>query len=168
MRRLVYLARLAALVILLTFSGAAQDKRPAADESELKVLRTEIELLRTEVATLRSQMIRLELEHRRDSVRKTHIELQAVRSELGQLAERDRLREQDVRDLDSLLTHNDTDRGRQLDVQEARQHLAVHRARKLDMETEAARVRESELLRRLQQEEQAVERLNQALKVPQE
>jgi hypothetical protein len=121
-----------------------------------------LEDLRKEVAQLRRTVARLEFDRRRDSIRTLGNELAAIRTEHARLAELERAREQDVRDIEDLLAQSAAPN--QLDLESTRSELAVRRAREIAEATDAARVREAELLGRLHTEEQLVQHLNEAWK----
>lgn len=129
---------------------------------EVVELSATVRQLRTEVALLRRYVERFELERRRDTIRQIKIELGTLRSEQARLTEFDQTRRQDLRDIEELLVGGDLTADARPEVEGARAELAITRQREIDQQSEAVRVRESELLRRLEAEEHLAKRLEEA------
>jgi hypothetical protein len=129
-------------------------------------LRAAVDHLRAEVALLRNAVARLELERNRDRVQQLNEQLETVRAEQVRLIEFDRARQQDLGEIEELLMRDGVSAEERLDVESTRVELAVTREREIKEQTEAVRLRESELLRRLETEEQAAKRLQEAWRRP--
>jgi hypothetical protein len=151
-------------------SGVASGQEKISNEvtSEVAALRAIVEQLRVEVNTLRKDVLRLTIDRHRDLVRQIKAELDTVRAEQAQLAEHDRARKQDLRDVEELLARKDLGADEQVTMEAARGELAVARVREIEEQSEVARVRERELLHRLETEEQVIRRLGEAWKVSEE
>jgi hypothetical protein len=146
---------------LVLAAGCAQ----ADGKDDIATLRAAVENLRAEVAQLSKALTRLELERHRESIRQIKAEIETMRAEHARLAELDRARQQDLRDLEELMTRADASAGERLDVEAARNELAVTRGREIAEQSDAVRIRESELVRRLETEEQTAKRLEEAWKL---
>jgi hypothetical protein len=131
-------------------------------KGDLAALRAAVEQLRAEVNLLRTNLIRLQLERHRDNVRRIQSELESLRPEFARLEELDRTRQQDLRDIEVLLAGGNLAPGERAEIEMARGDLAVARGGEIDRQSEAARARESELVRRLETERQLLDRLAEA------
>jgi chromosome segregation ATPase len=131
-------------------------------KSEIAALHTAVEQLRAEVNLLRTNLIRLQLERHRENVRRLQSELEALRPEFIRLDELDRARQQDLRDIEALLASGNLASAERSEIEMARGDLAVARGGEIDRQSEAARARESELVRRLETEQQLLNRLAEA------
>ena len=129
---------------------------------EVAELSATVQQLRTEVALLRRYVERFELERRRDTIRQIKIEIETLRSEQARLTEFDQTRRQDLRDIEELLISGDLTADARPELEGTRAELAITRQRELDQQSEAVRVRESELLRRLEAEKHLAKRLEEA------
>jgi hypothetical protein len=152
------------LVMLIPASGDGFAQTNATPDSyaAFRQLLTVVESLRNEVAELRRTVARLEFDRYQENIGKLRNELSGVRLEQARLAELDRSRQQDVRDIEELLAQSEAPN--RLDLESTRTDLTVRRGREIAEQTDAARVRESELLSRLHTEEQLAKRLNEAWK----
>jgi hypothetical protein len=164
-RRTKLSAVLACVLVFGSINARAQDSNRVDIRDEVAALRATVESLRAEVTVLRMAMARLELDQRRKNIRQIEVELEAVRAENARLAEFDRARQQDLQDVEGLLTRGDVAPEERLNVESTRADLAIHREREITGQREAVRLRESELLRRLEAEEQVRKSLEEALKV---
>ena len=151
-------AVLACALVLALGSANGQDKVLP----DIKDLRATVDHLRAEVALLRNALARLEFERRRDRIQQMKEQLATVRAEQARLTEFDRVRQQDLREIEELLTRDGVPAGERLDLESTRAELAVTREREIVEQSEAVRRRESELLRRLETEEQAAKGLEEA------
>jgi hypothetical protein len=167
-RRLRKSAQLLCALALPVGVAWSQENTSAKAASEVAALRALVEQLRAEVSSLRKDVLRLQLERHRDQIRQIQAELETIRSEQAQLAEQERVRTQDLRDLEELLARGDFGAGEQVTLEPARGELAVARAREIEEQSEVVRVRERELRHRLETEEQAVRRLIEAWKISEE
>ena len=151
-------AVLACALVAALGSARGQDKV----HTEIKDLRASVDHLRGEVALLRHALARLELERHRDRIQQMKEQLETVRAEQVRLLEFDRARQQDLRDLEDLLMQGGVSTVERSDVESTRAELAVTRQREIVEQSDAVRLRESELLRRLETEEQAAKLLEEA------
>jgi hypothetical protein len=156
---------LLAFALLIISAAPGQEKTQSDLKGEVETLRATIAQLQTEVAQLRQGLAKLELERRRDVIRQMKSELDTLRAEHARLAELDRARQQDLRDIEEVLSRPDIAAGERMEMEASRSELAVARSREIDHQAEAARVRESELVRRLETEEQLAKRLEEAWKL---
>jgi outer membrane murein-binding lipoprotein Lpp len=145
---------------LLAVFGSARGEDQV--HTEVKDLRASVDHLRAEVALLRHALARLELERHRDRIQQMKEQLEAVRVQQVRLMELDRARQQDLRDLEELLKQGGVPAAERSDVEFTRVELAVAREREIVEQSNAVRFRESELVRRLETEEQAAKRLEEA------
>jgi hypothetical protein len=165
MKRVLILSALLTFALMLVFDNAkGQDGSEADVRSTVAALRANVENLRAEVALLREGFARVEIERRRDNIRRIKAEIESVRADHAQLNDLDRARQQDLRDMEELLTRDGVSAEQRLDAEAARSELAVTHGREIAQQSEAVRIRENELLRRLETEEQAANRLEEALK----
>ena len=141
-----------------------QDQRQTQIQSELAKAQAAIEGLRTEIAQLRQDVMRLELERHREILRQTKAELESVHAERAQLAELEKAREQDLRDLEALQVDRDVTVAERSEVEISRVEITVARAKEIDRLSEQARGREDGLLLRQRTQEQFIQRLEEALK----
>lgn len=142
-----------------------QDQRQTQIQSELKAAQAAIEGLRTEIAQLRQDVMRLELERHREILRQTKAELESVHAERAQLAELEKAREQDLRELEALQVDRDVTVAERSEVEISRAEISFARAKEIDRLSEQARGREDGLLLRQRTQEQFIQRLEEALKV---
>jgi hypothetical protein len=155
----------AVLALVSTFAsrnGSAQTSAPPDPPPGLRQLVAALEDLRNEVGELRRTVARLEFDRHQENIVTLRNELSANRAEQARLAELDRARQQDVRDIEGLLAQSDAPN--RLDLESTRSDLSVRHEREIAQQTEAARVRENEVLSRLHAEEQLAKRLNEAWK----
>jgi hypothetical protein len=152
------------MIAFAAANGADAENERGGDKSDISVLRATVEQLRNEVATLRGYVMKLELERRRDTIRQTKAELEKLRQEHLDIAELNETRQQDLRDIEQHLTREDLQPPERLELEATRAELAVARGRDLDQQSEAARSRESELLRRLESENFLAKRLEEAIR----
>ena len=153
-----------ACALLITCGGvSAQSSREDA-RSESAVLWQAIRQLQSEVARLRKDLGQIELDRHREILRLIRSELDVLQANQARLEEENRSRQQDISDVEGLLaTSTLADSGR-AEIQAAVSELTVIQAREIEDQKEAVRVRERELLRRLQAEEQTIMRLEEASK----
>jgi hypothetical protein len=157
-------SKLLAFPALLTWGVAtAQENSQPALKAEIETLRASVAELRAEVALLRKGIARLELERSRDSIRQLKAELEMLRSEQYRLADTDKSRQQDLHELEELLSRGDLPIEQRTEMQAARIEIAA-RAREIDQKSEAVRLREDEVLRALQVEEENGKRLEKTFK----
>src|SRR5262245_26847006 len=142
-----------------------QDQRQTQMQTELVKAQAAIEGLRTEIAQLRQDVMRLELERHREILRQTKAELESVHAERAQLAELEKAREQDLRELEALQVDRDVTVAERSEVEISRAEISFARAKEIDRLSEQARGREDGLLLRQRTQEQFIQRLEEALKV---
>jgi hypothetical protein len=158
------------LIFALAITAAAGDDLPQHSGSsgpaqQLRQMAAAIDELRNEVASLRRIVAELELDRHRENLRKLGAELATVRAEQATLADLERARRQDLDDLEKLLTGTELDAGQRLELETIRGEMTVQRGREMADSVDAARIRESELMRRFATEEQTVRRLDKAWKL---
>jgi hypothetical protein len=165
-RQLLQKCTVLACALAIAFSNARAQSKPQSDaKDEAASLRATVESLRAEVALLRKSVMRLQLDLHRENIQKLKAQIDTARAEQSRLAELDRARQQDLRDIEALLTQGETAADERLDMESARAELAVVREREIAEQSDAVRLRESELLRRLETEEQAAKRIDEAWKL---
>ena len=167
MKRLLIQFLLLACALVFVFENAhGQDKSGQGDvRNAVESLRATVESLRAEVTLLRATLAQLELERHRDNIRRIKAEIDMAQAEHAQLTELDRARQQDLSEVEELLTRGDVPAEQRLDAESARSELAVRKGREIAQQSEAVRIRQSELLRRLETEEHAANRLTEAWKL---
>jgi hypothetical protein len=151
-------AVLACAFVVALGSARGQDKI----SPDVKNLHATVDHLRGEVALLRHALARLELEWYRGRIQQLKEQIETLRAEQVRLKELDRARQQDLRELEELLARTGVPAEERLDVESTRAELAVMREREIVEQSDAVRLRESELLRRLETEERAAKRLEEA------
>jgi len=156
---------LASALMFDSSSLRAQERGPIDLKDELVSLRATVENMRAEVEVLRRALLRLELDRRRESVQQIKAQLEALRADHARLAELDRARQQDLRDIEELLSRGEVDPAQRIDIESARDEYAVTQGREIAEQSAAVRVRENELVRRLETEEQLAKRLEEAWKL---
>jgi hypothetical protein len=143
----------------------AQEKGSAGSQDDVAALRATVENLRLEVELLRKALLRIELERRRETIQQIKAQLETLRTEHARLMELDRVRQQDLRDIEELLTRGELRPAERIDIDSARSVFAITQEREIVEQSAAVRVREGELLRRLETEEQYAKRLEEAWKL---
>ena len=147
--------------LLASYGGAlAQSSRDPS--AEIAALQQAVQQLQSEVKELRYELAALELQRHRDAARQIQSDLDALHAIQARLEEENRTREQDLTDVQQLLTAN-PDAAGQSELQTAVVDLAVTQTGQIDGEMQKARARERELLARKQTEEQAVQQLERSL-----
>jgi hypothetical protein len=155
------------VVLALILSGTparvlGQSGNPPDMSTAFRQLLATVQDLRNEVAELRRTVARLEFARHRDNMQQLRSELSGIQAEHARLAELDRSRQQDLRDMEELLERSDSPN--RLELETTRSELAVRREREIAEQTDAARVREADLVRRLRTEEQIAKRLEETWK----
>jgi hypothetical protein len=150
--------------VLACALAGGQPAGQGGPKDELAALRAAVDQLRAEIALLQERTNWLELERRREVVRQIRAELDAIRAEQARLAELDEARRQDLHDIEALLAAGDVAPGERSGLEISRAELAAVRWPEIDQQSGAARLRESELLRRLETEERLLNSLEEARK----
>jgi hypothetical protein len=161
-------AVLACAFTLVLGSAQAQDNIQAEVSNAIAALRATVENLRAEVVLLRTDLLKLELARHHDNIRQIKTEIDKVRAENAQLTEFDRGGQQDLRDMEDLLARGEISVAERTDMELTRGELAVGQSREITQQSEAARIRENDLIRRLATEEQAAKRLSEVRKATRE